>query len=276
MLRQHVVALGTAAIVGTSTMSVAHAETLVLDRGHVDFLHLQQDKDQLKLNVKEDVTGVGVIREADEVVFKVNEKAWIEAKKFEKFSTNPVGANAAYLPQSQRQETLWPGWDAPLKNKKLPVDFNFLEVSGPGSIYIFKTDGTNGDGLLNVRPVLNGGQLKLETGSHLITQPAHSHVHWIFTEPGTYTMKVSAQQGQLISNQATYTWEVVESPLKPEAPSAPSTTQRPAEPDSPAPSQPTEKSGLSVGAIVGIVIAIIAALGGLIAAALNGGLLPRF
>ena len=83
-------------------------------------------------------------------------------------------------------------------------NLKFLEVTGPGDVFIFETAGFG-----DIQPVTDAGELDLVSGV-VINQayPAHRHVNWAFSEPGIYTMTVQAESNGDTSNQVTYTWDV--------------------------------------------------------------------
>ena len=108
------------------------------------------------------------------------------------------------MPQTQRSELIWPGWDTQGARDVGAIDLEFVEVTGPGEVYLFQT-GSFG----SLDPVLDGGSTRLETGSVIAQEePAHVHANWLFTQPGTYRMRVVATGGGVRSNEATYTWIV--------------------------------------------------------------------
>lgn len=199
----------------------------VFDHGHIDAFYVTTEGDGLKLQLKEDVTGAGVVRAGDSVILRVNQSAWTNTTE----GVNGIGAATYYLPQTQKSDLVWPGWDTQPAGKDgyESVDFHFEEVSGPGSVYIFETSGFG-----EVHPVTTAGNLTLGSGD-VINQPypAHRHVNWAFTKPGTYTMTVNAQSNGKSSNTVTYTWKVGDG----EEPPADS-QNNPAEPNNPAPNNP--------------------------------------
>ncbi|NTS21791.1 cell surface protein, partial [Bacteroides fragilis] len=72
--------------------------------------------------------------------------------------------------------------------------------SGPGAVYVFETTGFG-----DIESVTDSGDLELRSGE-VINQPypAHRHVNWAFSEPGTYTMTVQASSNGDTSNKVTY------------------------------------------------------------------------
>ena len=172
------------------------------DRGHVDVFYVTSHGGELSLSMKEDITGGGVQRPGDDVVLHVSDAAWSEATA----GVDGIGQATYFLPQSQNHDVIWPGWDTQpvAADGYQAVDFNFQDVSGPGEVYIFETEGFGG-----IKSVTNDGSYNLRTGS-VINQPypAHKHINWAFTHPGTYQMTVYASANGQSSNAVTYTWQV--------------------------------------------------------------------
>lgn len=182
-------------------LPMAHAQE-VFDSGHVDAFYVTAPDGQLSLSVKEDITGAGVERPGDDVILRVNQSAWSDVTE----NIDGIGESTYYLPQTQRQDILWPGWDTQPAQKAgyTDVDFVFHEVSGPGSVYVFETAGFG-----DLNAVTDSGSLELTSGD-VINQPypAHRHVNWAFSQPGIYTMTVQAASNGDTSNTVTYTWDV--------------------------------------------------------------------
>ena len=186
-------------------LPAARAEAITFDSGHVDAFYVTANGGELDLALKEDVTGSGVVRAPQEVTLQVNEQAWTDATE----SVDGIGASTYLLPQTQDPNLLWPGWDtqAVRSGGFGQVDLNFDEVTGPGAVYAFESTGFG-----DLGGVTTDGGLELASGSVISQQtPAHRHVNWAFSEPGTYTMTVRATADGAESSPQTYTWVVGES-----------------------------------------------------------------
>lgn len=193
-----------------SPVPTALAEGEVFDSGHVDAFYVTAPDGELTLSLKEDVTGNGVVHPGDDVTLKVAEEAWNDATE----RIDGIGTPTYYLPQTQDSSLLWPGWDTqPAQSAGYKdVDFEFVEVTGPGDIFVFETAGFG-----DIQPVTEEGALDLVSGD-VINQayPAHRHVNWAFTDPGIYTMTVQAVSNGDASNQVTYTWDVGDGEMAPQ------------------------------------------------------------
>lgn len=188
----------------------AHADGEVFDSGHVDAFYVTAPDGELTLSLKEDITGSGVVHPGNDVTLKVTEEAWNDATE----RIAGIGTPTYYLPQTQDSSLLWPGWDTqPAQSAGYKdVDLEFVEVTGPGDIFVFETAGFG-----DIQPVTEEGALDLVSGD-VINQayPAHRHVNWAFTDPGIYTMTVQAVSNGDASNQVTYTWDVGDGEMAPQ------------------------------------------------------------
>ena len=189
-------------VVFSMPLAAAQAQETEFDSGHVDVFYVTAPDGQLSLSMKEDITGSEVERPGDDVVLRVNENAWSDATE----SVDAIGTPTYSLPQTQKSDIIWPGWDTQKAQQAgyKDVDLNFVDVSGPGAVYIFETTGFG-----DIESVTDSGDLELRSGE-VINQPypAHRHVNWAFSEPGTYTMTVQASSNGDTSNKVTYTWSV--------------------------------------------------------------------
>ena len=182
---------------------VAKADTQRFDRGHVDAFNVTASDGNLTLDLQEDVTGSHVRRQPESVELIVGEAAYTE----ETTNVAEVGTAGYLLPQTQRSDLLWPGWDTQgvREGGFGRVDLEFLEVDGPGEVYLFQT-GSFGA----YQSVLDGGQAKLGSGARIVQEePSHVHANWLFTQPGVYTMRVVAKADGAESNQAVYTLSLI-------------------------------------------------------------------
>jgi len=180
----------------------ARAAVLTLDSGHVDVFHVSADGGDLKLDLREDVTGQHVTHDPADVLLEVGENTRTDATA----DVAEIGESGYLLPQTQESDKLWPGWDTnDVKSGGFgAVDITFGEVDGPGDVYLFQQKGFG-----DIASVLTDGELTLGSGSVIEqSEPSHVHTNWLFTEPGTYTMTVKAVAGNTESNAATYTWQV--------------------------------------------------------------------
>ncbi len=177
-----------AALLGVAAPTTARADSapLVLDQGHVDAFNVTVKNGALQLNLKEDATGSHVERAPESVELHVKSAALKDIP-----SGVPGAPKAYWLPMTQDQNLLWPGWDTlgiQGTGFDKAVDLVFQDVKGPGNVHLFSNGSFGG-----VEPLLEGGTLDLKSGAvRKQTFPAHTHAHWIFTKPGVYKLKVKA------------------------------------------------------------------------------------
>lgn len=200
--RRSVMSVVLAGSLALTVSPVADAKGVVLESGHMNVFNVTAKDGQLKLDLKEDITGSNVERAAEDVTMVVHKDAWTDATE----ALPQVGKPGYVLPQGYHQGMLRPGWTTLMArwdgftDVKIRID----EITGPGEIHAFITDGRGG-----FAAATDNGAFKLASGSAIHqSTPAHRHLHWLFTQPGTYTMKATALSNGEESNQATYTWEV--------------------------------------------------------------------
>ena len=180
----------------------AAAAELMLETGHVDAFAVYPEGDSIALSLQEDVTGTHARHAPEDVELVVGEHAYTE----ETADLEGVEAPGYLLPQTQQSDLLWPGWDTQALAGAKDIDIEFLEVDGPGAVYLFQAQGLGGVG-----PVLESGAFEMTAGEKIHQDmPAHAHANWLFTQPGTYTMRVVAHADGATSNEATYTWRIGE------------------------------------------------------------------
>lgn len=192
-----------ALVVGVGGVPSARAAGgYTLADGHTDIFYAIAGDVGLGLALKEDVSGHNVLHFPEDVILAVGEDAYSE----DVADVPEIGQPGYYLPQTQQRGILWPGWSTEqVASAGIDaIDFNFESVSGPGDVYLFSQLG-----LGELAPVLADGSFVLGSGSVLSQpHPAHVHANWVFTEPGTYEMTVSAHGGGRSSEPRTYVWEV--------------------------------------------------------------------
>ena len=184
----------------------ADEQPLIVDSGHVDVFNVTAEDGALQLDLTEDVTGSHVHHAPEGVELHVKSAA------LQPIPDGVPGAPKAYwLPMTQDQNLLWPGWDTlGIQGSGFAdqVDLVFEEVSGPGTVHLFGSGSFGG-----ITPLLEGETLDLASGAvRRQAYPAHTHAHWVFTAPGVYQLKVKAvgvTSGKTVESAAhTYTFTV--------------------------------------------------------------------
>ncbi|EYT56812.1 membrane protein [Leucobacter sp. UCD-THU] len=156
---------------------------VVLETGHIDAFNVAAADGQAVLQLKEDVTGLNVIREAESVLLRVKESA---------YGAVPPGiagapAQGYVLPLSQDPDLIWPGWNTlgfTEASGYTNVSINVVGVDGPGRIFL-----ATQDSLGAWSPIMDGFAMP---GTIRVPHPAHTHAAWVFSAKGNYKLTVNA------------------------------------------------------------------------------------
>ncbi|QQQ73454.1 choice-of-anchor M domain-containing protein [Saccharothrix sp. 6-C] len=165
---------------------------VTLDRGHVDAVAPRLLPDGLHVQVKDGTaTGVTTWREPADVEFRVTAAARAELPAQPALSfLGEAGAQVFLLPQTQRADLLWTGWNTEeLRPADVsgPVTWTLTAVDGPGAFGLFTTGSFGAPQVL-----FNSADGLPDTLS--VPLGTHAHANWAFAEPGRYrlTFTVSA------------------------------------------------------------------------------------
>lgn len=188
---------------GTTSASTSNAQVpaqicspdVVIDHGHTDAFTVSVANGKAVLQIKEDVTGAHVMREAESVLYKVKEDAY-SASIPAGFPGSPSGY---VLPLAQNPSLVWPGWDTngTAQSGYSNVRIDITSVEGPGQVYLYSFGSFGG-----VTPVLMNGATRLPASIH-VPKPAHVHAQWVFTQKGIYKLTVSARAENADGNALT-------------------------------------------------------------------------
>lgn len=184
------------------TMCTPPGVDTVLSNGHVDMFNLRATGEHgLDLSLKEDVTGSGVVRRPETVLLKVSEQARTDSVP----AGFPGPRHGYLLPQTQDPALVWPGWDTLGTKAAGYVSASFdVTYTGPrdGTITIAQSDAF---GTFSSR-LADGGYTLAPSGATIVQDyPAHTHVSWLFSERGRYTLTVTGHatraDGTTVSSQ---------------------------------------------------------------------------
>lgn len=168
---------------------------LSLDHGHVDIMGVREgDAFETKLKDETNIGASGLtFRKLDDVVFAVHNNAMIprpENHSDPSFNfMGPVGEKTFLLPQTQKRDVIWPGYNTETLNykdyKDGVVQLNIKPVSMPegASFGMWLTD-FGGPGEILVDSTKD--DFTIDT-----TFPTHTHTNWAFSKPGTYVFEVT-------------------------------------------------------------------------------------
>ncbi|MFS0335188.1 choice-of-anchor M domain-containing protein [Corynebacterium striatum] len=169
---------------------------LSLDRGHVDIMSVREgDAFETKLKDETNIGASGLTyRKLDDVVFAVHNNAMISRP--ENYGDpsfdfmGPVGEKTFLLPQTQKRDVIWPGYNTEKLNykdyKDGVVQLNIKPVSMPegASFGMWLTGNLGGPGEILVDSTKD--DFTIDT-----TFPTHTHTNWAFSKPGTYVFEVT-------------------------------------------------------------------------------------
>ena len=183
---------------------------LVFDSGHIDLFNVSAANNRAVLQLKEDVTGLNVIREPESVLLRVKPSA---------YGPIPSGIGGApargyMLPLAQDPNLLWPGWNSlgfTEASGYTNVSIRIHSVNGPGSVILATQDPLGG-----WSPIMNRWAMP---GTISMPTPAHTHAAWVFSHSGVYKLTVSATatnpaNGRTLTTATrTYAFQVGDVPL---------------------------------------------------------------
>ncbi|MGJ4086907.1 TIGR03773 family transporter-associated surface protein [Corynebacterium macclintockiae] len=185
---------------GLQSLPQAKADSVTLDKGHIDAFHVTSSgSGNLKLDLTEDTTGSHVARDPNNVTLKVGAEAYEPRTE----GVSEVGVPTYFLPQTQNENLIWPGWDTQgVAPHYSDVKINFNRVCGPGRVFMWSQ--VNG----RMAPLLTDG-IEVKSGNSINqSYPSHVHANWAFERPGRYSMQVQATADGAKSEVKTYTWVV--------------------------------------------------------------------
>lgn len=168
------------------------ADEAVLDVGHVDLGPRYVDGEWSLLVHDDHEAGRSVWRSLDRTVVRVADTAIQESPDDPAydFLGVPGGTPVHVVPQTQDPEVVWLGWNTQDPEVMDAVDrgvtLSLAAVEGPGDLVVFLQDGGFGepDPLWDSRTT--------EPQPLWIDVNTHTHANWVFTEPGSYLVAVTA------------------------------------------------------------------------------------
>ncbi|NHC14760.1 choice-of-anchor M domain-containing protein [Motilibacter deserti] len=187
----------------------AATKTVSLSKGHVD-LAARVIKGKLQMLVKDGtVAGRVTWREPSKTRYVALAKAKTTVPSADSYRfLGRAGAPLWLLPQSQRSDLLWPGWNTEeLKSNVVrgSVTWSLRSVRGPGAFALFTT-GSFG----TPQVVFDSDDRKVDRAS--IPLGVHAHGSWAFSKRGTYrltfTMSAKLVSGKNVSDTEVLTVQV--------------------------------------------------------------------
>lgn len=181
-------------------------DRVVIAQGHVDMGPRLLDG-QWRIQLKDDSGPTIVWRELADIVLHARASSLLSVPDREAYRFLGAPGTPVYvLPQSQRPDLVWPGWNTQdpqlIQHVSGTTTWRLLGVDGPGRFVLYLAD-SFGD-----------TEVLFDTASALpqsmeIRPNTHAHGNWAFTEAGVYRLRVqmdaTADDGRALSDTRTLT-----------------------------------------------------------------------
>lgn len=160
-----------------------------LDLGHVDLGPRLVDG-VWTLMVHDDTVDPSVWRPLDEVVVAVSDGAVAQVPDDDRYDFLGLepGAPVHVIPQTQRPDVVWLGWNTQAPDVIAQVDrgvtMTLLGVDGPGYLTVYLQAGTMEP------PDVLWRSTDAEARPLFVDVNTHTHANWLFSEPGVYLARL--------------------------------------------------------------------------------------
>ncbi|MFI2276294.1 MULTISPECIES: choice-of-anchor M domain-containing protein [Catenuloplanes] len=157
----------------------------VLETGHVDVGPRFRDG-AFRVQIHDDEATPPVWRSPDEAVIRVRDTAAQEIPDDPAYAFlgAPAGTSVHVLPQTQREDVVWLGWNTQdpglLERAGRGVTMNLRGVQGPGKLTVFLQSGTLG------APQVLWNSDDAYPQALWVDRNTHTHANWVFGAPGVY------------------------------------------------------------------------------------------
>jgi putative ABC transporter-associated repeat protein len=181
----------------------------VLGAGHVD-IGPRYDGDAWRLLIHDDASRAdasaqSVWRHPDETVLRVDDAAELSVPEGDTYAFvgAPAGATVWVVPQTQNPDVVWVGWNtqdpAVMERIDRGVTFAVDAVQGPGVLTVYLQSGDFGAPQVLWDSRVSGAQ------PVFVDTNTHTHANWVFTEPGTYLVRMTVAATLIDGSTATDT-----------------------------------------------------------------------
>ncbi|MCA0252427.1 MAG: choice-of-anchor M domain-containing protein [Actinobacteria bacterium] len=169
----------------------------VLDAGHVD-MGPKFDDGRWTLLVHDDAAkasadATSVWRYPDQTVMHVRDQSKLvipDDPAYEFLGAAP-GSEVWVVPQTQNPEVVWLGWNTQDPDVMVAIDrgvtLSLSGVQGPGEVTVYLQSGSFGEPQLLWDSRVEGSQ------PIWVDVNTHTHANWVFTAPGVYLMRLTAE-----------------------------------------------------------------------------------
>jgi putative ABC transporter-associated repeat protein len=161
----------------------------VISSGHVDLGPLFVGG-EWRTMIHDDSAGASVWRDPDETVLQVGDAALAAVPDDPVYSFLGVdaGAQVHVVSQTQQPGVVWIGWNtqAPTVRERLDrgATLTLLGVQGPGEMFVYLQSGNFG------APEVLWSSADAAAQPIWVDVNTHTHANWVFTEPGSYLVRV--------------------------------------------------------------------------------------
>ena len=164
-------------------------DRVVLDAGHID-IGPTLSTGEWSVQIHDDTSIPRFWRMPKDVAIKVNDQAKLAVPDDSNYSflgAEP-GTEMYVVPQTQKQDVIWTGWNTQepmvLDQVDLGVTMSITAFDGPGDLSVYLQSGNFGapEVLYTTREAL--------PQSTWIELNTHTHANWVFSKPGTYRVQL--------------------------------------------------------------------------------------
>ncbi|WP_084634577.1 choice-of-anchor M domain-containing protein [Propionicicella superfundia] len=178
-------------------LAIVHGER-VLETGHVDMGPKFEKDGTWRFLIHDDVARAdadakSVWRYPDETVFHVVDAAELTVPDDEAYSflgADP-GETVWVVPQTQNPDVVWLGWNTQdpdvMKTIDRGITLSLTGVQGPGVVTTYLQSGSFG------APQVLWDSRKTDAQPVWVDVNTHTHANWVFTKPGVYLLRLTAE-----------------------------------------------------------------------------------
>lgn len=169
----------------------------VLETGHVDMGPKFESNGTWRFLIHDDVAradanATSVWRYPAETVFHILDAAQLTVPSDPAYSfigANP-GSTVWVVPQTQNPGVVWVGWNTQdptvMKTINRGITLSLAGVQGPGTVTVYLQSGSFG------KPQLLWDSRKADAQPIWVDVNTHTHANWVFTQPGIYLLRMTA------------------------------------------------------------------------------------
>ncbi|MFD2675141.1 TIGR03773 family transporter-associated surface protein [Gulosibacter bifidus] len=164
-------------------------DQVVLDAGHIDF-GPTLNTGEWAVQIHDDTTVPRYWRMPADVAIQVNDDSKLTVPDDDNyaFMGEAAGTEVYVVPQTQKENVIWTGWNTQepnvLEQVDMGVTMSMTGFEGPGSLNVFLQSGNFG------APDLLYTTNEAMPQSTWIELNTHTHANWVFSKPGIYLVEL--------------------------------------------------------------------------------------